>query len=176
MSEAENKGLSIGSVTTGGDFVAGDQHKGDIVHGNKDESQGKVQVAGDVDGDITTYNTRADTSDLTKFFKSMLEEAENVSWDKSTPKEISQEFETPKLMLEMGATQAEEDILGINPDFEPEEFDEEQCTWFNRFKAMSPKILQGSLTVGEAVISTYVNQSPVVAGALAAIKFVKGEV
>ena len=46
-----SNGISIGGDMHG-DVVQGNQHKGDIVHGNKDASQGAVDVAGDLHGGV----------------------------------------------------------------------------------------------------------------------------
>lgn len=119
---------------------------------------------------------------------------ENAEWPPDTPQALQNEFPTVGAMFDAATAKVEADIskeaYTIEPDIAtgyagpsdegapalgtPEgDFLAEKEAWYSKFNVLPPKVIQGGLVVGEAVLSCYVSKSPVVAGALAAIEFFK---
>ena len=119
---------------------------------------------------------------------------EGATWPADTPQAVQDEFPTVGAMFDKATAKVEADISSeaytIEPDVAtsyaspsdegapalgtPEgNFLAEKEAWYEKFNVLPPKVIQGGLVVGEAVLSCYVSKSPVVAGALAAIEFFK---
>jgi len=107
---------------------------------------------------------------------------EDAKWLPDTPQAVQDEFPTVGAMFDAATTKVEDVATGYAGPGDtgapalgtPEsDFLAEKESWFNKFNVLPPKVIQGGLVVGEAVLSCYVSKSPVVAGALAAIEFFK---
>lgn len=84
--------------------------------------------------------------------------------------EMYQTYGNPTGMVSAMQTAAAADMQRTEP-IPTAQFESEKETWFQRAKRIAPILAKGGLAVGQAVVTTFVSKSPVVAGLLAAIEF-----
>ena len=121
------------------------------------------------DNNSQTQNNQLDTDgDWRKPFDELGKLVADKQWPDQTPQEIKDEFETPKLMVDAAAAQAETDI---NQNTEP--IDQASVSqWQDRFSHLMPLGIKIASSVGLAVADSFVKKSPVVAGLQALFKSV----
>lgn len=111
-------------------------------------------------------------------FKPIIEHVEQngLSWedvDESPERdELAKEYATPQAFLSFAREEANTEIeTSTEHPVVPSDFAERKNKWLSRFKAIAPMLLRGGLTVGSAVVSSYVSKSPIVAGLEAGFAF-----
>lgn len=135
---------------------------------NADNQQNQI-------GDNNTQNMHI-SKETTVTVEELLSRLQNevttkeLSWeDLGNPEGISCEYSTPEQFL-----QDAQQHIEAEPVFGSENFEEQETSeWFEKFKRFLPFFIKGTAEVGLAIAKTYTENSPVVAGLVAAFDYVR---
>lgn len=146
-----------------------------INFGDVSVTGGQAALGNNAGASFSQINNGGDSAKLKPIFDEAQRIVENeMPAFSSDSQELMEMYGSPASMVgsmyESAADEIENETLPAG------EFDAQKKTWFERAKTVAPALVKGGLIVGEAVVSTYVSKSPVVAGLLAAIEFAKQQV
>jgi len=98
-----------------------------------------------------------DNSGILRILKELQDQVGKSTWPEETEPYVSEEFETPKLMLQSSIDQIDHEV--------PEEnFEQEAKTWYNRMTSLIPLGVKLSSTFSAAALSKLVSKSPILEG------------
>jgi hypothetical protein len=121
----------------------------------------------------TVYHGTGGTQPGAAVFAPMAEALQGAPWPPDTDLATVEAYPGgPADML--GQAAAEADSYTGDPQADPLTLpDQAGGTWYNRFLAVGPMLLDGGLVVAGAVVETYIKRSPIVAGLQAALRFIQ---
>lgn len=131
--------------------------------GPQTNESGATGIQGKVDK-IEINHNNASPPTIKEVFETLQAEVEGKPWSQDTPESIVDEFESPTEMLSVAYSTAEEEITSDVETKTTDQIAEESATWTDRFKAIVPLGIKLGTSVGKAVLNSYVQKSPVVAG------------
>ena len=100
---------------------------------------------------------KQDNSDIIAILRELRDQVKDAPWPEETQPYVSEQFDTPKLMLQAS-------IDEIDREIPEEDFDQESKTWYDRLSSLMPLGIKMSASFSKAALDTYVSKSPVIAG------------
>jgi hypothetical protein len=148
-----------------------------ISFGDVNVTGGQAAIGDNSGATFNQVNHGAASQELDQLFNQAKEIVEEETFYDEGAKSISSVddeliamYGNPTGMVSAMQTAAAADLQRTEP-LPAEQFEAEKQTWFQRAKRIAPILAKGGLAVGQAVVTTFVSKSPVVAGLLAAIEF-----
>ena len=137
-------------------------------------SQTNQDKATGIQGSGNTVNVNHGKIETTfkDVFDEILPQLVDKEFPAGTDETIVNEFDNPSTLMSAAYDQAELDVANASMKVD-NEFKTQTKTWYARFKTLMPLGLKVTTAVSSAVLSTYINRSPVIAGLQAFIEVIQ---
>ena len=100
---------------------------------------------------------KEDSSDILAILKELQDQVGENDWPEETQPYVSEQFETPKLMLQASIDQLDQEVIEEN-------FEQESETWYNRLSSIIPLGVRVTSTFSAAALNKLVSKSPILEG------------
>ena len=100
---------------------------------------------------------KEDSSGILAILKELQDQVGENDWPEETEPYVSEQFETPKLMLQASIDQIDQEVAEEN-------FEQESKTWYTRMTSLIPLGVKLTSTFSAAALTKLVSKSPILEG------------